>query len=84
VERLGGPVPAPEDVVSARAPIADLEPLWTVEDVMHFLRRSRRWVYGHADELGAIREFGGLRFNPAALRARAAGAKVLTFPPKAR
>lgn len=64
----------------------DLEPLWTVDDVMRFLRRSRRWVYGHADELGAIREFGGLRFDPGALRARATtGAKVLSFPPpKAR
>ena len=64
---------------------ASVEPLWTVEDVMRFLRRSRRWVYGHADELGAIREFGGLRFDPVSLRARAqAGGKVLTFPPKAR
>ncbi len=62
-----------------------VEPLWTVEDVTRFLRRSRRWVYGHADELGAIREFGGLRFNPAALRARVQmGGKVLPFPPKAR
>jgi hypothetical protein len=72
--------------VSAGAPMPDVEPLWTVEDVMRFLRRSRRWVYGHADELGAIREFGGLRFDPVALRARAAhaGAKVLSFPPKTR
>jgi hypothetical protein len=61
----------------------NLEPLWTVEDVMRFLKRSKRWVYGHADELGAIREFGGLRFNPAALRARVEG-KVLPFPSKAR
>jgi hypothetical protein len=71
--------------MSASAPTTDVEPLWTVKDVMRFLRRSRRWVYGHADELGALREFGGLRFDPAALRARAqAGGKVLTFPPKAR
>ncbi len=61
-------------------PGSSVEPRWTVEDVMRFLRRSRRWVYGHADELGAIRDFGGLRFSPAALRARAeGGGKVLTF-----
>lgn len=65
---------------------ASLEPLWTVEEVMAYLRRSRRWVYGHADELGAIRSFGGLRFDPAALRARATQqpARVIGFPQKTR
>lgn len=62
--------------------IQGVEPLWTVAEVMQFLRRSRRWVYAHADELGAIREFGGLRFDPAALRARATGgATVIRFGP---
>ena len=71
--------------MSTTAPTTDVEPLWTVREVMAYLRRSRRWVYGHADELGALRDFGGLRFDPAALRSRAqAGGKVLTFPPKAR
>jgi len=61
---------------------AALEPLWTVRDVARFLRRSERWVYGHADELpGVTRDFGGLRFNPDAIRAALqAGAKVLGFP----
>lgn len=63
-----------------------VEPLWTVKDVMAYLRRSPRWVYEHADELGAIRTFGGLRFNPAALRARATQppARVVGFPQKVR
>jgi len=58
-----------------------VEPLWTVREVCAYLRRSERWVRGHADELGAIREFGGLRFDPAVLRARASG-KVLPFQSK--
>jgi hypothetical protein len=72
--------------MSATTKALEVEPLWTVEDVMRFLSRSRRWVYGHADELGAIRSFGGVRFDPAAIRARAQPvAKVLAFPlPKAR
>lgn len=54
--------------------------LWTVKDVMKFTRRCRRWVYAHADELGAIRSFGGVRFDPAIIRARATpAAKVLPF-----
>jgi len=68
--------------MSTGAPIPEVEPLWTAEDVARYLRRSRRWVYGHTEQLGAIREFGGLRFDPTAIRARAgAGGKVLSFPP---
>ncbi len=57
--------------MSAGGSIGAMDRLWTVKDVCEFLRRSPRWVYAHADELGATREFGGLRFDPAALRSRA-------------
>ncbi len=68
--------------MSAEAKPIAVEPLWTVRDVMAYLRRSERWVYGHADQLGAIREFGGLRFDPAAIRARAQGGRVVPFLPR--
>jgi hypothetical protein len=57
--------------VNAEDTISAVERLWTVKDVCEFLQRSPRWVYAHADELGATREFGGLRFDPLALRSRA-------------
>jgi hypothetical protein len=69
--------------VSGEGVSAAVEPLWTVKDVARFLRRSERWVYGHADKLpGMTRGFGGLRFDPTAVRAavQGAGSKVLTFP----
>jgi hypothetical protein len=69
--------------MSALQPTQTAEPLWTVREVCAFLRRSPRWVYGHADELpGVTRSFGGLRFNPEALRAYVQG-RMLNFPPKA-
>lgn len=52
--------------------MADLEPLWTVAEVMTYLKRGRTWVYDQVAKgsmphlrLGA----DGLRFVPSEVRA---------------
>jgi predicted DNA-binding transcriptional regulator AlpA len=71
-------------VVSAAENTAP-EALWTVQDVVSFLRVSRSWVYGKAlsGELPSLRIGGLLRFDPGAIRAWALGpsARVLRLPP---
>jgi excisionase family DNA binding protein len=65
---------------------ADQEPLWNAEDVAHFLKVSRSWVYQRAEsgELPHLRVGGLIRFDPATVRAFANGgaksSKVLVFP----
>jgi predicted DNA-binding transcriptional regulator AlpA len=51
-------------------PLTDNEPLWTVADVMAFLKVSKSWVYHRADtgQLPAIRIIGHIRFRAADIR----------------
>jgi hypothetical protein len=48
----------------------ELEPLWTVADVMAYLRRGRSWVYEQVAN-GSLPHLrvGGLLFVPAEVRA---------------
>jgi predicted DNA-binding transcriptional regulator AlpA len=63
--------------------VTDLEPLWTVSDVMTYLRRGRTWVYDQVAN-GTMPHLrlgtDGLRFVPSEVRAWAlrqrAGATV--------
>ncbi|MGV3625829.1 MAG: helix-turn-helix domain-containing protein [Archangium sp.] len=74
--------------MSAR--LAEVEPLWTVEDVARMLSMSKQWVYKHA-ELGAlpcVRLGAALRFRPQEIREyldaqsqRVETAKVLALRP---
>ena len=45
--------------------------LWTADDVAHYLRTSRSWVYHHsqAGKLPCIKVGGLIRFEPAAIKA---------------
>jgi predicted DNA-binding transcriptional regulator AlpA len=54
---------------------APQESLWTASEVAAFLRASRSWVYQHAEDgtLPCLRIHGLLRFDPAQIRAFAAG-----------
>ncbi len=54
----------------APIPVVDSEPLWTVADVMAFLRVSKSWVYHRVDtgQLPAIRIVGHIRFRAADIR----------------
>ncbi len=51
-------------------PVNDCEPLWTVADVMAFLKVSKSWVYHRVDtgQLPAIRIIGHIRFRAADIR----------------
>lgn len=52
-----------------------LDPLWTVRDVMTYLRMSRSWVYARAEDgtLPSVRIGGSLRFEPQAIQLFARG-----------
>lgn len=54
---------------------APRERLWTAADVAAFLQASRSWVYLHAEDgtLPCVKLHGLLRFDPARIRAFAAG-----------
>lgn len=51
------------------------EALWDAEDVAHYLKASRSWVYQKADSgiLPSVRICGLLCFSPPAIRAYARG-----------
>jgi len=54
----------------ARTSVPPAEPLWTVPDVMAYLRRGKSWVYEQVAE-GSLPHLrvGGLRFVPSEVRA---------------
>jgi predicted DNA-binding transcriptional regulator AlpA len=56
-------------------PVLDEHRLWDANDVAHYLKVSRSWVYHRAEAgLLPVRRVGGLlRFDPAAIRAFAIG-----------
>ncbi len=48
-----------------------LDTLWDANDVAHYLKASRSWVYQKAEAgvIPSVRIFGLLRFHPGAIRA---------------
>jgi excisionase family DNA binding protein len=67
-------------------PTDPADELWDANDVAHYLKASRSWVYQRAEAglLPCLRMGGLLRFDPATVRAFARGEiqppKVLAFP----
>ena len=58
------------------------EALWDANDVAHYLKVSRSWVYQKAEAglLPSFRIGGLLRFNPEAVRAWAQGKPATVLP----
>jgi excisionase family DNA binding protein len=46
---------------------APASPLLTVPQAAAYLKKSREWLYRHADQIGCVRDGGPLRFRQARL-----------------